>query len=155
MDDTLHVEDVKTIFDKVGITELTFQTTNEFLACVPCHGQLCTQSISKQANSYWSSFSFSDLKLSQITTLPVMKPVSQDKTVTFPRTSCTCSKCKGFASKEIISPKTLQKSQHGLNTNKRCPSSTCHYNCSMKHVRSKSSQTHSVMKITKLRYPQL
>lgn len=37
---------------------------DEFLACVTCHGPLKTRTMSKQTNSYLSSLSFSDLKLS-------------------------------------------------------------------------------------------
>ena len=73
-DDALDEEDVKIIFDlwKSRFRGDDFSSKfrcrravgDEFLACVTSHGLLKIRTKTKQTNSYLSSFSFSDLKLS-------------------------------------------------------------------------------------------
>ena len=77
MDDTLDEEDVLMIFDELEVeTHLCNsrslgddffskfrcgRATDEFPACVTCHGQLRTRTMTKQTNSHTSLFSLWDL----------------------------------------------------------------------------------------------
>ena len=75
MDGTLDEEDVWMIFDELEVQYSPLQVSfswsrqtadDEFPTCVTWHGRLRIQTMAKQTNPHSSSFSFSDVKLSNI-----------------------------------------------------------------------------------------